>query len=353
MKEAFKEFLFTKHILVSDFSHEIACTDAFATIVALAKRFSIRITENVELAQKQLIEDAAHCLGEYVPEPFYRGFPASVRELTSEQLLYDQLYHYTTTYGLGWWEEAGHSVIEQVYERIGFNEYAEPKDFVILPEKEAEKQLKDYVRGLLSGNRPLNVDQLIVVTEAYREYKNEVIPEEIPCKDTVIRLLYTFQDMKLCWYMKLSDVIKLLGYIQFTMYGSENLKKLNLRNKDRKFLTKVLDYFLGTVPLRRADHQIDISTCHEKRKIWCGLLHHIHYQPKTPFGREFVEGIRSGKNMSCLSVFEDFMKKGKPVTAAKYISRAKGTSFLVRNLNYILSRCDSEHEIEEVLKCLE
>lgn len=358
MKDIFKEFLFQKHILVApgdgSFTTKDSRGDAFCTVTALAKKFSIRIKSRADIACKEMIADAAKFLGEYVPDPFYSGFPDSVRRLTSEQLLFDQLYHYSLTYGMGWFDVAGHSVIEEVYERIGFNEYAEPKDFDILPETEAEEKVKELIRLLLSGNRPLNADQLETMKAAYAEFGKDILPEWMPCKDTAIRLLYDFKDLDFCRFLKLSDTIKLLQYIQFTQYHSENLKKLNLKNQDRKFLTKVIDWF-ERADMKEDAHYCDYLEAFAKRKIWCGLFHHIHYRNKLSYGLmgRFISDVRSNKNLSHYHHFEKYMREGNHKAAANYLKTWKGESALIRNLNYILSRCGSEHEIEEVLKCLE
>lgn len=358
MKDIFKEYLFQKHILVNDSpvfyaSSKDQRTADFATITALAKLFSIRITDGADKVHESMIDTAAKYLGEYVPDPFYRGFPESVRELTSEQLLYDQLLHYTQTYGMGWFQEAGHSVVEEVYERIGFNENTEPRDFKAVDEKEAEETVKILVKEFLSGNRPLNFDQFEVIKAAYMEFSAEIIPEKIPCKDTVVKLLYESRDISLCRFLRLSDTIKLLQHIQFSKYRSENLKKLNLKNQDRKFLTMVIDWF------EEADMKYNVCYCDyteafAKRRIWCGLFHHIHYRNKLDYGlmERFISDVRSNKNLSHYHYFESYMREGKYLAAASYLKRCKGESALVRNLNYILSRCKSEHDVEEVLKCL-
>ena len=359
MKDVFKEYLFQKHVLVDESPIFYLSTSeqrsvTFATVVALAKLFSIRIKAGSENVNESMIDDAAKYLGMDVPDPFYRGFPESVRNLTSEQLLYDQLNHYTQTYGLGWFEEAGHSVVEEVYERIGFNEHSEPKDFIVCSEHEAEGYLKACICGLLEGNRPLNVDQIEVVKAALQEFGKDILPKWIPCKDTVIRLLYDSKDIDLCKFLKLSDTIKLLQYIQITKYESENLKKLNLKNQDRKLLKKVIDWF-EEADMKKDVHYCDYLEAFTKRKIWCGLFHHIHYKNKLKYGLmgRFITDVRSNKNHSVYCMFEKYMQDGEYKAAAHYLKTWKGESVLVRNLNYILSRCESDKEVEEVLKCLE
>ena len=89
MNTALRAFLFEKAILVSDAPGE----HPVATLVALAKAFNIKITSGCEYACESLIPFVAEMLGEHVPEPFYRGFPDSVRKMSIDRLLFDQLVH--------------------------------------------------------------------------------------------------------------------------------------------------------------------------------------------------------------------------------------------------------------------
>ena len=155
MQKIFKDYLFGKHILVHESG--VKCEDAFETLFALANLFNIRITEGQALATKDMIETASEQIGVDVPAPFYTGFPQSVRALSKDALLFDQLVHYTVTYGFGNFSEAGHSLLEEKFERAAFKEDCEIKDFVILTEQEAEikmtipegKQLKE-IAGIIA-----------------------------------------------------------------------------------------------------------------------------------------------------------------------------------------------------------
>lgn len=369
MKDIYKDYLFQKHILVLDPQFYTETVDEHtATVLMLAGKFGIVIDSDHYCPSKSMIRDAARNLGEDIPEPFYRGFPETVREFTPDQLYFDQIMHYSQTYGLGWWSMPGHSILESDEQKdsgkshisdvrsVEFMQRALKPDtphkvFSIVEEARALDILHENIRLLLSGNRPLNPDQLELVKEAYKDFGGAIRPFKMPCKDTAIRLLYDFRDLSFCRYLKLSDTIKLLNYIQYNQYQSENLKKLNLRNQDRKLITNVIDRFFQNEPEESTNFSV-LQECHEKKKIWCGLLHHIHYQPKNPASANFVVRIRGKGNLSAYSIFEHFMGEGFPVQAACYLYEKKGTSALVRNLNYILSRCKTEKEIEEVLACL-
>ena len=339
MKDLFKDFLFNKHILVAV---NVDVMESFPALIGLAEKTGIMITKGYNLASMDLIKYAANKLGEYVPYPFYLGFPESVKSLSQNQLLYDQLLHYARTYGMDDFSEVGHSMFEERYKRIAFKEDFEPKKFEILTEADAIEVLKQAVNDLLGSSRPLSEEDYLLCKTAIEDYK--IFPKTMPCKQTVVKLFYdtknTFFMQK---FMQLPDVIKLVDYINYTVYGNENLKKLNLRNKDRKLIAMTIDYmFCKTVH--------GIEECFEKRKIWCGLLHHIHYKPKTAEAADFVSSIREGENKSAYSRFEKLMEEGRIGEAARFLNEKKGSSVVIRNLNYLLSRCKTDDEVREVLK---
>lgn len=352
MKYIFREYLFTKGILVAPEmpSEKTTDEDRFCVLVTLVNRFGIQVQSGLELLSKDILKDAVSMLGKYVPEPFYRGFPDSVRRLTNDQLLFDQLYHYFRTYGMNNFEgPSGHSILEEVT-KVAFTEKPDLKLFRIISEREAKDILIENCELLLCGNRPLSPYLTDILLEAYKTYVIE-LPKDIPCKKTVIALLYETKNVELCRYLKLSDVVKILEYIQYHVYCSENLKKLNLRNQDRKLLIRSLDYLLGDSERQEKE----IAVCFEKRQIWKGLLHHLHYHPKNLFGKCFVNSIRNAKmNYSAYAIFESYMASGNTGAAAEHLCEEKGPSEVVRHMNYILSRCgDDEKKIQEVLSCLE
>ena len=81
MNTIYKNYLFNKHYLIAENAAE-AVENQFETLFALANLFNIRITEGEKLVTRDMISFVAEQLGENVPEPFYRGFPESVRELS-------------------------------------------------------------------------------------------------------------------------------------------------------------------------------------------------------------------------------------------------------------------------------
>ena len=116
METVYKEYLFDKHILVSS-GEEHDDEYRLNVIISLGKLFGIRIIKGKALAEKTMIGLSAKMLGENVPQAFYQGFPESVRKLTHTELVFDQFVHYVKTYGLGWFDEPGHSLFDRNWER--------------------------------------------------------------------------------------------------------------------------------------------------------------------------------------------------------------------------------------------
>ena len=342
MRLELKNYLFDKHILVREYGSNTA--SSFDVLFALANKLGIKITKGKELASLDLFEYAASRLGIYVPDPFYRGFPETVRKLTKEELLFDQLLSYYNTYYLGNFNEAEHSRFEEDFERIAFRENTEPKNFVILEEEDALKEIFSITDNLLLSTRPLGSSQYDFTKFVIKEYDYEI--KACASKDLAAKLLADTENVEFVKFLNLSDVVKVVEYVNHNIYLNNNIKKLNFENRDRKLISKVLDAIL---PSPRAD----IINCYEKKAIWAGILHHIHYKPKCETGKEFLSAMRGNKNLSVYSEFEGFIKNDDIKSATDILLKKKGSSVLLRNLNYILSRCKSDNEIDYVLSKLE
>ena len=207
MKTIYLDHLFEKHILVAVREH--AQNHPFEVVYSLAALFNIRITEGEKLAQEGMIPYVSEKLGVNVPEPFYRGFPESVRTLSTDQLLVDQLLHYAQTYGLGIFDgDAGHSLFESCLERTAFREQAEIRDFVIITAEEAGEKIAESVSSLLESTRPLNDEQYALVLEYLKDHAGEV--DHCASKNTAVRLLSDSRNMSLVRFLTMSDVLKLV-----------------------------------------------------------------------------------------------------------------------------------------------
>ncbi len=356
MKDLYKNYLFDKHILVAESglktASEITTAEtasseesAFEALFAIGSLFNIRIIKGQKLAQSSMIPFISGRLGEDVPEPFYKGFPATVRELTKEQLLFDQLMHYVRTYGLGDFSQPGHSLFEEQFERAAFAESAsKPLEFSIITQEEAVAMIGEIVSNLLAGTRPLSDFQYLLVKSFLTDH--DFMPECIASKNTCIRLLIDTRNLSLADFLSLSDVIKAVDELNYREYKNINIRKLNLKNQDRKFVQKLIDRLI-------ASGRCDVRNCYEKKQLWCGLLHHIHYTSKTPEGKTFADAMRSDGNESVYAQFEKAMAQKNIRAAVEALEKGKGSAAILRNLNYIISRCETVEDMAFVADCID
>lgn len=336
MRKIYTDYLFEKHYLVSEGEES---KNPLETLFALANLFNIRIVKGDKLVRDYMIRVAADSLGEDVPEPFYRGFPQSVRQLSPDQLLFDQMLHYITTYGLGNFSEAGHSLFEEQFERTAFKEGAEIKEFSIVTKEEAEAILEESVNNLLAGTRPLSDEQYELVKAHIIDFGLRA--SDVASKNTCVRLLMDTHILQFADYLYLSDVIRLVDEINYREYGNTNLKKLNLKNQTRKFITQVINRLFET-------GKVDVRNCYEKKKLWNGLLHHIHYKAVSEDAEKFVDAMRGKVNDSVYSESERHMTAKNIRAAIDSLKAGKGSAAVIRNLNYLISRCESLEDMQYI-----
>lgn len=326
--------LFAKHILVSNSGE-----NQFETLVTLANKFGIRIINGIELVNPDMIKVCASELGKYVSEPFYRGFPDTVRELTSDELLFDQIVSYIATYGFGNFSQTSHSMLEDFVERKAFQEDVTPKDFSVITIEEAMPIIRQMFDNLMASTRPLSDGDLTFVYDCIESYN--FLPTEIASKNTGVLLFLKYKNTAFLKGMKLSDTIKIVDELNWSEYENKKLNKLAFHNADKKLVSKVIDYFFD-------NDLVNTRECFEKKKIWCGLLHHIHYKADTQAKREFCSAMRGKVNHSAYSEFELKMNVN-PSAAAHALKQSKGNGELLRKLNYIISRCNNDDEIKAVI----
>ena len=215
MKDIYKKELFDKHIFVNDYNEKPENT--FEVLFSLAQKLNIKITKGKELADLRIFEYAVNQFGIRVPQPFYKGFPQSVRELTTEQLLFDQLLHYLKTYGFDDFTEAGESLFEEQFERIAFKEKTTKRDFVILNEAEALVELENIMKNLLLSSRPLSDIKYLLLRDYITTYNYKI--EKCACKETLIRLLLDTKDLFYANFLFPNDIIKFVEYLNYTCYS--------------------------------------------------------------------------------------------------------------------------------------
>ncbi len=362
MLPIFEDYLFAQGYFVAE---EPAAGEDQAEVVAAALTSlwhyaRIRITHCPELADAHMLKVAQRNLGLDVPEAFYRGFPNSVRDLGPDLRLADQLLHYFRTYYLGDFSRAGHSVFEQRYERLAFAEDVKPKEFAIITLPEADELLKNTMQGFLSSTRPLNASNQQLL-EAYVTSNPEFPVERCACKDTAIRIILNTGNLDFTRFIGIPDVIRLVEWLHELRYQDQKLvysefhqglsilvyepvsqmKKLNLHNRDRKLIIAVIDQLFER-------GRVDTDTCLEKKRVWNGLLHHLHYRPKCARAQEFCEVIRRKDRRSAYSAFERCLAAGDVRGATDMLLKAKGPGAVLRHLDHLLSRIDDKQQSAQV-----
>ena len=349
MKETFKKYLFDKNILVNDGAEEKDEELESLLCTALMAKYGYNVVSGVELMSKPVFNYVAKQIDFKPTEPFYRGFPESVKKLCPEECLFDQLWSYYKTYGLDDFSEEQHSVCESPVERIALLKSFTTKNVKILNEKDAEKELENLLQGLCDQTRPMSEYQFEVLVEAIREY--DMFMFEFASSNTAIKVLLETRDLRYAEEysapLELSHFPKIVEELNYKVYRNNDIKKLNLKNQDRKFLINVLNILItNSYNDFNLISDYQIAVCAEKRAIWKGILYHLHYKDYR------LSFIYNSKVFSGMSEFERFMAGENTYGAASILKYRKGTSAVLRNLDYIVSRTKEFSEVERVLDLL-
>lgn len=339
MKEVYKNFLKTKGIYVGNSNADP--TEAAFLCAALVAKFGIKIVSGAQFVTRELFNEFYKEYTIQPVEPFYRGFPESVKKLDSNQLLMDQVINYFLSYTLGNFDHNTHSVFEESVDRVALKGHVVIRKFKVIDEEEAMNYIVDVFNNICAGSRPLNRLDYEVLKELVMDGNKF----NIKCKDDICKLIIDTKDITPASNLKTADVIRLVEWMMFfKYYNKRSINKLNLCNQERKLVTDVLNYTFES-----ENFAIRIFDCIEKRKQWKGLLTHIHYNPKTDFGKAFKQIIFNDDIKSEMSTFESWMRNRDPVEAMNCLVRSKGTSMGIRNIDYILSRCKTQEEVNRVL----
>lgn len=335
MQQIYKDYLFTRNILIATGAEPTIKE----TLYTLATKWNIDIIEGQKYASIDIIKEVENYIPLNIPQSFYKNFPMSVRELSKFELLFDQVFHYWNTYGEGNFDNPGHSIFEsEEIKREVFREIAAIKQFKIVSEYDAYVLIRNYVKDLCQSTRPLSETAYQLVKKGLGD---GIDVDSIASSNTAMRLLKDTEDIKYVKYIKLSEILKFVE-----IYSEQSLNKLNLNNKQRKFISSILD----NINYNRSQTEI----CFERRKNWKGLLHHIHYKPKTDSAMLFVNAIRNlATNVSIPATVDRYLEIDDPVSAAIQIKENKGNGALLRNLNYLLSRCNNEEDAQKIISFID
>ncbi len=340
--EFFEDYLFTVKNCLVVYGEK---ANQLETVIALARDFAIEIPEEkIEILNDGVFDIVKRTIPTSLKGEFYQGFPESVHKLSHFQLLYDQLSHYYNTYVLGDFSSAGHSNYEKTIKRSLFKGKGEIKYIDIITESQAEEMIIKTAKDLCSSTRVLNDVNYNFLVEYFKTYK-EFYP--IAGKTNLVKLVYNLKRVKLFNQLYLSDVYKLVEYVGFNFYFNKlDAIDVRLKSKDRRFVTQIIDRTFLT-------DKADVDNCFEKRAFWCGLLHQLHYKPKTQKAVDFVNDVRSKKGKSCYSLFNRLLDEGKIFEASNYLISKKGSNSLIRNIDYVLSRATNLEDVDKVLDLID
>lgn len=324
--EKAKIMLLNKGILVGKKNDDWKKNNA---IINLA--LNIRVEEGEELLTEENVFEVERLFGcGQVTEPFYRGFPASVKRIGLEEKLIDQILHY--------WGIVDSSIFETEEDTIRtvFTEHCSKKVFEVVTEEDAEKRIltifKDYANSTREWSA--NVEEFMI---------EQMIEMDLPLYQVVgaknaitsqYKLYSAGKENKISY--KLKDIIKLIDNYQSYQIKETLIPggvkrdwslRLKIPSKDRKILTKMI---------KNCDiNCMDLIPCFEKREDWKHLLHALHCYDKR------LQPLY-GKNMSKSSAFENLMAKGKIIEAAKTLEPNE----IIRKLKYLVSRLDENNKDE-------
>lgn len=334
MQQIYKDYLFTKNILIATGAEP----NVNETLYVLANKWNIDIIEGQKYASVDIIKEVERYIPLNIPQSFYKNFPMSVRELSKFALLLDQINHYWNTYGEDNFDNPGHSIFEdEEIRREAFKELTTIKQFKIVSEYDAYVLIRNYVKDLCQSTRPLSESAYQLVKKGLED---GIDVDSIASSNTAMRLLKDTEDTYYTKYIKLSEVLKFVE-----IYSEQPLNKLNLKNKQRKFIISILDSIEYSA--------LQTKICFERRKDWKGLLHHIHYKPKTAMAKSFVDTIRNLNFNSSTPSKVASLVEYNPVLAAIELKDNKGNGALLRNLNYLLSRCNNKEDAQKIISFID
>lgn len=157
----------------------------------------------------------------------------------------------------------------------------------------------------------------------------------------ILRYLET-GNLEYARHLETKDTILLVK----AMVKSNNINKLNLRNKQRKIIEAFIRDRIDEQSKRSAAW---ISECLNNRKEWKGLLHHIHFKPKTTAETIFCSMVRGNytdsRNSMVLKMIRD-----ENITTNELISRLKPQEIIRFKTEIIKARPAQYDFIQKYIK---
>ena len=342
--------LFKNNIVISDIGK-----DQEGVYITLLGKFGVKIAdeESFNLLNPEILKVFEREFRQPLGEPFYRGFPESVKNLSEEEILIDRLLHYMQTYGTGDHENRHFSIFEKEVEKIPFKESYELKVYKVVNNERAFKELYNIADTLLLARQIMPCDFQFIIDMINNGYE----PEKIRSKQIMCFLINLIREQKSdkdaikfidnLRSFELNDILKLIGWDNASkdFASRPNFNKLNMKNKDRKFYTTLINHVANRTK------EEDLLEVVEKRKIWKGLLHHIHFKATSQNTYNFANIMVFDDNVKSLySEVEKLIAEKKIVAAAALLANNKGSTAVMRNLNRFLCATQSQEERLEIVK---
>lgn len=341
--------LFQSNIIVSDTGK-----DQEAVYITLLAKFGIKIAdeESFNLLNPEILKVFERVFRQPLGEPFYRGFPESVKNLSEEEILIDRLLHYMQTYGEGDFENRHFSIFEKEVEKIPFKESYDLKIYKVVNSERAYKELCNIADTLLMRRQIMPCDFQFIIEMMDNGYN----PENIRSKQIMCFLIRNIREQKgdkeainFIYNLRsfeLNDILKLIGWDNSLkdFRSRPNFNKLNMTNKDRKFYTALIEHVAART---KTEDIIDVV---EKRKIWKGLLHHIHFKATTLNATILANTVFDDSIKSTYSEVEKLFAEKKIVAAVTVLANNKGSTAVMRSINRFLCAANSQEERFEIVK---
>lgn len=346
-----REYLFNHNTLVSVPTESNDSVDDIVessyTNFYIAKRFGVVIDKGRDLANREMIGYLTRMYeGNIVNTYFYRSFPMSVRLSSKEQLLMDQILNYVKTYGLGMFTGDTHSFFEETIERTAMSDTDRViKHFDIISLDEVDDVVRQYASDLTSSTRAINDTQYSFLMTAIHHFNFKAL--NCASKNLAIRILVDTRNLDYGRFLSLTDVLKVVEYMQTSdnkdVWG-KGMKDLHITSAGRRFLTELIDMMFMLNPSKET-----VISCYERKKIWNGLLHCIHYVGKTDRSRNWVNSIRNNAKKSPMSRVNAYTNICDLASAVDVLTQYHGAGAVARNMNYLLSRANNEYSINAII----
>ena len=163
------------------------------------------------------------------------------------------------------------------------------RNFEIITEQEAMDMISESCRVLMSYSEHITNKRYELLKEWLKSSGKR--PEDIRHKATAAKLAADTRDMYYAKFLTTKHVLTVVRRINETDYKNNNIRNLNLKNTDRKFIEKLIRETIRNSS--KTEEGILPVEVKKKKRDWNGLLHHIHFAAMTDDEKAFVNWMRN------------------------------------------------------------